>query len=118
LSALAPAERRRLVGALALLGSPVPGERDAAALAAHRIVTDRGLRWDDMLADPASTPRLDAASATTWRWDVALCARHPGDLRPWEHDFIANLQTRRTISLKQRTALTKIAARLRTRGRT
>lgn len=40
----------RLAGAFALLLSPVPGERDAALLAAGRLLAARGMGWDDVAA--------------------------------------------------------------------
>jgi hypothetical protein len=115
--ALEPGEMRRLIGALALLGSPVAGERDAAGLAAHRIISGRGLRWEDLLAPDAGAAWVDYGHATGWRGDVALCARHPSDLRKWEAEFIASMQSRLRATLKQIACAADIASRLRTRGR-
>jgi hypothetical protein len=64
---LPPPDRRRLVGCLALLGSPVRGEVLAAAAGASRIVKARGLSWDAVIApalpepDRAPPPPCDSA---------------------------------------------------------
>jgi hypothetical protein len=41
--------RKRLVRVLGMLGSNHPGERDAAALMATRMVKEAGLTWYDIL---------------------------------------------------------------------
>jgi hypothetical protein len=45
----------RLIRVLGLLGSEHPGERDSAALAAHRLVTAAGTSWAELL-HPAPGP--------------------------------------------------------------
>jgi hypothetical protein len=44
----APRQDGRLAATMRLLGSPVPGERDAAILAAGRLLEARNLSWDDV----------------------------------------------------------------------
>ncbi|WP_043359720.1 hypothetical protein [Belnapia sp. F-4-1] len=48
----------KLARILGLLGSDQPGERAAAAEAAHRMVSRLGLRWEDILAPPPKPARL------------------------------------------------------------
>ena len=55
MSALAEADRTRLAQMLGLLGSDHAGERDAAGLAAHRLIRQRGLTWLDIIAPAPST---------------------------------------------------------------
>jgi hypothetical protein len=47
--ALSQQERTRLAKLLGLLGSNHSGERDAAGLAAHRLVMNAGATWFDVL---------------------------------------------------------------------
>jgi hypothetical protein len=53
---MTPAERKKLVRILRLLGSDQPGERAAAAAKAHKLVEAAGVDWAELLA-PAS-PRV------------------------------------------------------------
>jgi hypothetical protein len=57
MSALSPPVWEKLAKVLPLLGSNEGGERDAAALAAHRILTKAGLSWDQILAGKPSEHR-------------------------------------------------------------
>jgi hypothetical protein len=43
-----PRQDGRLAGAMRLLGSSSPGERDAALLACNRLLQARNLSWDDV----------------------------------------------------------------------
>ena len=49
MSALPAADRSRLVKVLALLDSPREGERDAAALAAARLLKAAGVSWAQVI---------------------------------------------------------------------
>jgi hypothetical protein len=51
---MTPAERKKLIRILGLLGSDQPGERASAALKAHKLVESAGLDWSTLLA-PAAT---------------------------------------------------------------
>jgi hypothetical protein len=51
---MTPAERKKLIRILGLLGSDHAGERAAAALKAHKLVEAAGLDWS-MLLTPATT---------------------------------------------------------------
>ena len=109
MSALPAAQRAKLVKVLALLDSPREGERDAAALAAARLVQAAGLSWAQILAAP---PVKREPLFSTWRATCAELARRPGDLRPWERKFIADLPAFPRISTKQRYILGEIADRV------
>jgi hypothetical protein len=106
---LAPAARDKLTKLLALLASDQPGERDAAVLAATRLLDRHGMRWPELLA-LASAPKREPLYST-WREMCTLLA-HPSKLRPWERKFVADLPTFPRISTKQRYVLNEIAERV------
>jgi hypothetical protein len=112
---LSTASRTKLACVLALLGSDKPGERDAAGLAAHRMIQRAGVTWEQLLSPPP--PRREPLHAT-WRSTCAELMRHPGDLRAWERKFVADLPAFPRISTKQRYLLNEIAARVLRRGDT
>ena len=100
----------KLAKLLAMLGSDHAGERDAAALAAHRIVVSAGLTWKQVVTPaPIEKPLPDLG---TWRATVARCLEHPGSLRPWEVSFLRDLPAFRRLSVKQRYCLKEIADRV------
>jgi hypothetical protein len=99
---LFPRKRDRLVNLPALLGSDKRDEWDAA-----------GLSWDQLLAPP-----VVKREPLPWRQTCAVLAKHPGDLRPWERKFVADLPAFPRLSTKQRYVLNEIADRvLNVRGR-
>jgi hypothetical protein len=98
---------------LGLLGSAHAGERDAAALAAHRLITQAGITWPDLLAPP---PVKREPLYGTWRTTCAELMRQQGDLRPWERKFVADLPAFPRLSTKQRFILGEIADRVLQRG--
>ncbi len=110
---------------LSLLGSDQPGERDAAALAADRLVRARGVAWADLLSGappPASNPEKPWGAASSWtppgdrHSDLAACNRRPHLLTEWERRFIAGLAERKSISVRQLEILTELAAKVRAAG--
>jgi hypothetical protein len=109
MSALPAASRSKLTKLLALLDSNHAGERDAAALAAVRLIKAAGLSWAQILAAPA-VKREPLFS--TWRATCAELAKRPGSLRPWERAFVVDLPAFPRISTKQRYILGEIAARV------
>lgn len=115
-------DRKRLAGALALLGSDKAGEVLAAAAAACRMVQARGLTWSDVLAAqpaPVPPPRSAAPDRAEWRRDLGLCQRHPTGLTEWERIFTASLCQREKLpSLAQRLKLAEVAGALRRKGLT
>jgi len=111
---LAASERARLAKALALLASDRPGEVQAAAAAAIRIVQGAGLSWQQVLKPPPVEKPLPELG--TWRQTVRECLARPGDLRPWEKAFLTDLPGFRRLSTKQRYCLKEIADRVLGRG--
>ena len=59
--------RKKLVRILKLLGSDQPGERDSAALAAHKLVASLGTDWDTLLEPP---PETKVVVRRVREWDV------------------------------------------------
>jgi hypothetical protein len=113
MTALAASDRQRLAKLLGLLGSDHAGERDAAGLAAHRLIRDRGLTWGDVIHPNAELP-ANRNAVQPWRETVAECLRHPrfGSLTPWERDFLRLLPNFIRLSAKQRSVLGQIADRV------
>lgn len=110
MTVLSRTDRDRLGKLLGLLGSDFPGERDAAAQAAHRIVMRAGLTWQQVVEPPPVEKKLPELG--TWRATVAACLAKPGSLRPWEISFLRDLPQFRRLSVKQRYVLKEIADRL------
>lgn len=101
-------DRAKLAKLLGMLGSDHAGERDAAGLAAHRLLQRRGLTWPAVLAPPRTREPLQA----TWRQTCAACLERRGSLRPWEAGFLTDLPNFRRVSSKQRYTLQEIANRV------
>lgn len=119
--ALAPADRTRLAKFLALLGSEHAGERDAAGLAADRLVRDRGLSWHTVLGDSTApaAPKPAQRAAAGWRADLELCRAHLDALNPWEQNFALSVSEKRnSLSPGQQAKLAQIAIELRAQGLT
>ena len=110
MSALPATDRSKLAKLLGMLGSDHAGERDAAALAAHQLVTQAGLSWRQIVSPPAIEKPLPELG--TWRATVAECLARPGSLRPWELGFLRDLPQFRRLSVKQRYVLKEIADRV------
>ena len=102
-------ERTRLAKLLSLLGSDKAGERDAAGLAAHRLLQRHQLTWADLLARP---PVKREPFIGTWRTTCAELAARRGLLRPWERKFVEDLPAFPRLSSKQRYVLKAIAERV------
>jgi hypothetical protein len=111
---LTPSDRTRLTKLLGMLGSSHPGERDNAAVAAHRLIQTKGLTWSDIILGPAHSTQPAATSdvIVPWREQVAACLAQPGSLRKWEVNFQNSLRTFSKISSKQRNVLTQITDRV------
>jgi hypothetical protein len=110
MSTLPTTARARLSKLLGLLGSDQAGERDAAVLAATRLLERSGLRWPEILSLPQPPKREPLLS--TWRTTCAELSKRSGDLRPWERKFVADLPAFPRISTKQRYVLKEIADRV------
>lgn len=109
----------RLVKMLALLASPVPGERDAAACAAVRLLEQHKLSWADVvgparLVSRASTPRASQAGHEhDWHGTLRECLACIDLVTEWERGFLETLAARCTISPRQLVVLGQIARTLR-----
>jgi len=103
---LAPRDRERLVSVLNLLSSDKAGERDAAGLAACRLLRARGLGWSDVVVLPAKS----ADDTVPWRSVVEQCLASP-HCTPWERSFLESLCGFRRLSEKQHAVLSRIAAK-------
>ncbi len=110
MTALAKADRVKLTKLLSMFSSDHAGERDAAALAAHRLIRQRGLSWQQVIEPGTATAALP--ELRTWRQTVARCLERPGSLRPWEVGFLRHLPEFRRLSTKQRYVLKEIADRV------
>ena len=117
---LALTERTKLAHVLGMLGSPHQGERDAAALAADRLVRGRGLDWLDVLGGSPADPPISRPGWTPspspvpdHMGDLQTCGQRLDVLTAWEREFVTNLAQRRTVSRKQRDILAAIAAKVR-----
>ncbi len=107
---LPQSSRTQLAKLLGLLGSDHAGERDAAGLAAHRLLQRHGLTWAQALAPPPVVKKLPEHG--TWRKTVADCLARPGSLRPWEAGFLRDLPGFTRLGAKQRYILQEIADRV------
>ncbi len=120
--AMAAAARSKLAAVLALLGSPHQGERDAAALAADRLIKKHGLAWTDVLASgetpqqPKCNPKPKQQDTGLHLADLHLCGQRLDLLTVWECEFVANLAIHRTVSTRQREILAKIAQKVKAAG--
>ena len=110
MSALSSTNRIKVAKLLGMLGSNHAGERDAAGLAAHRIVTAAGLSWRQLIT-PQPVEK-DIPLRGKWRQTCADCLAKPGSLKPWEVTFLRELPGFRRLSGKQRYILKEIADRV------
>ena len=110
MTVLPATSRTKLAKLLGMLGSDHPGERDVAALAAHRLVTQAGLAWRQVVTPAAVEKPLPELG--TWRTTVKECLARPGSRRPWEVKFLHDLPGFRRLSVKQRYVLSEIADRV------
>lgn len=60
--------RKKLIRILKLLGSDQPGERDSAALAAHKLVASLDTDWDTLLEPPP--PETKVVVRRVREWDI------------------------------------------------
>ena len=114
---LTSAERTHLISILACFGSDFDSERAAAGLLASRMLQERQLTWDQLLAGrvaqqdrQADARRPDAQGGRT---SLDLCRRHQRHLSAWEKAFVAALaRQHRPLTSGQTAKLTQIAAAL------
>lgn len=103
--------RAKLVKVLPLLGSDNAGERDAAALAACRILKATGLSWGDLLRSPEPAEHREPLLGTYRTTSIELQKRQ-NMLRAWARKFVADLPRFPRISSKQRYILAEVAERV------
>jgi hypothetical protein len=108
--ALLVADRMRLTKLLGMLGSDHAGERDAAAMAAHRLVQQSGMTWRQILEPPAIEKKMPEMG--TWRSTATACLLKRSALRDVEISFFTALPGYSRISVKQRFWLNQIADRV------
>jgi hypothetical protein len=95
--ALDPVSADKLTKILGLLGSDHPGERDAAAQAANKLVRERGLTWGDVIAAPPTLPthypriRAWRADDSDWQRMAAFCHNRQWLLRPKDREFVRSM---------------------------
>jgi len=109
---LSPADADRLAKLLGLLGSAHAGERDAAGLAAHRLVHSLGVTWFDVICPQPPRENSRRPDAIGWRQLIAQLLDQPDRLRPWEGPFLRSLAGFPRLSPKQRLVLDQIAERV------
>lgn len=122
-AALSPTERARLVSVLDRLGSDFAGERDAAALAAIRMLRGAGLTWDDVIqtrrpAPPARVSGHHDNEPQQRLHEVELCLRHFHLLTPGEQQFVNSVAIRAMLTVCQRQTLAEVVVALRKVGAT
>ncbi len=107
-------DRHRLLRALALLRSPMQGERDAAALAALRILDAAGLDWGSVIPEPEPELPHDPRDGDGWReLAVGLLRSHAAAFNDKERDFLRNVVRFQRISEAQLNWLLRLAGRVR-----
>lgn len=110
-----PFNARRLAQLVALFDSPAEGERHAALAAASRLLGRCGLAWRDVGHDvagviAASSPDLPPHAVEARRLLAAGLSR--GRLTPWEAEFLRGIVGFRQLTVKQKAALQRLAAKV------
>jgi hypothetical protein len=95
-----------------LRDSTPEGERTAATVQAIKILDRHALRWSDVAVQMQAAPVHREPMQATWRTVCERLQQRPGDLRPWERGFVADLPNFQRISTKQRYCLDEIAKRV------
>lgn len=99
-------DRQRLARVLALLDSPVEGERHAALAAASRVLAARGIAWRELL-DVDDVPDADEARVLLRRLLQRLDA-----LDAWQRRFVVDVARAARLSPRQRAKVAELAARV------
>lgn len=110
MSQLSAADQSKLAKLLAMLGSEHTGERDAAALAAHRLIARKGLTWGEVLASGSAEKQIPELGI--WRETCRTLLQHRTELRAWEISFLTDLPKFQRLSTKQRYVLKEIRDRV------
>jgi hypothetical protein len=129
--ALSPDQRQKLAKLLGMLGSSHSGERDAAGLAAHRMVSGAGMTWFDVLTpqvehhrrkpepeperddpEPDWPPPRPTNAYASWRRTVASLLSRTELLTAWEVGFLHSINERYSLSERQFEVLEDIVERV------
>jgi hypothetical protein len=110
--------REKLAAVLARLESPYDGERATAGLLASQMIRKAGLSWREVVDPPKAQarrqwqpqPEEPAQDELAWRDMVTACLARPQRLTGWELRFLANLSSRRSLSVKQARILHRLYA--------
>lgn len=109
MTALALADRMRLIGALQLA---IEGATEGKQLAAcAHILHARRLRWPDLIVRADTVWEPEQASVG-WRGLYDACLRQPDALTPWEQCFLHSLLGFNQLSVKRLDTLYDIAVRV------
>jgi hypothetical protein len=95
-----------------LRDSTPDGERTAATVQAIKMLDRYAMRWSDVVTQLQAAPPKREPIQSTWRTVCERLQQRPGDLRPWERGFVADLPNFKRISSKQRYCLDEIAKRV------
>lgn len=111
-----PDTASRLIRVLGMLGSAHEGERAAAGLMAHRIVSRAGLTWEDalapLLAQKAEEPSVEAFEGFgDFKCAVTFCLANSAKISEWDFEFLNSLRRFKKISTKQRAVLARIVSK-------
>jgi len=96
-------DRLKLIRILGMLGSDQPGERAAAALAAHRHVKALGASWADLVDAPRATGRREVVVRTLYEYGIDHVRAAEARMRQLRHE-IATLR-QENARLKNRLAV-------------
>jgi hypothetical protein len=88
----------RLCKILGMLGSDHAGERAAAGLAAHRLLSEHRLTWDQVIVAPAIVPALSPVQSwhrreTDWQRMARFCWARRDRLSLRDQDFVRSMLT-------------------------
>jgi hypothetical protein len=110
--ALPSRDAQKLARILGMLGSAHSGERDAAALAAHKLIFERGLTWPTILGVEGAVDTADLSIAEM----ISGVRMHIAELTAKEARFITDISlypsSGRALSVKQENWLKAIYARM------
>ena len=110
-------DRQLLAKLLSILGSDQPGERDAAGLAAHRLVTASGLTWAHVVCTAQDAPQASSDPlGRDWRMTAVRAQSFQYLINRWDSKLLGDIPSCTIISAKQRTTLIAIVVRLRASG--
>ena len=110
---LSAAVRKRLIGALNLLASPLAGEREAAVAAVQRVVAGSGLSWEEIIPEATSAlePQQDGGLGDWRALATTLLRAHIGLFNGVEIGFLFNVPRLASLSPKQARWLRCLAER-------